>query len=375
MWVQRGSLTSAAAIADLVESAKTAGFNTLFVQVRGRGDAYYASRLEPRGQPLASRDDAFDPLQLVLRSGHAAGLAIHAWVNVNLVSDAEPPRSSMHVTHAHPEWLMVPRDLAEEASRIDRRSDAYLAMLKRYAKAHSDQIEGLYLSPIQPAAVAHTVSVVADIAARYEVDGIHLDYARYPNDDFDYSPGALAQFRSDLWPDLTRGERREYEERARHRPIFYTQMFPQRWHEYRQAKVTELVSRLRTAVKTARPNVVFSAAVWPDPDSAANRRMQNWRYWIESGLLDVVCPMAYTEDLATFRSQVAVARQAAGMRPVWTGIGAFHLSPEAVIEHINAARRLGSDGIVLFSYDNLIPHGSESSTYLSKVAEGAFSQQ
>ena len=52
MWVQRASLTSPASVLSVVETAKASGFNTLIVQVRGRGDAYYASRHEPRAPAL-----------------------------------------------------------------------------------------------------------------------------------------------------------------------------------------------------------------------------------------------------------------------------------------------------------------------------------
>ncbi len=94
--------------------AKNGGFNTLIVQVRGRGDAYYDSRYEPRPALLAKQPASFDPLELMVERAHRAGLKVHAWVNVNLVSDAEPPAARQHIVYLHPEWLMVPRPLAED---------------------------------------------------------------------------------------------------------------------------------------------------------------------------------------------------------------------------------------------------------------------
>ena len=91
LWVVRTSLTSPASVSAMVAAARHAGVNRSFVQVRGRGDAYFASRLEPRPAALASQAASFDPLASVLREGHAAGLAVHAWVNVNLVADAGDP--------------------------------------------------------------------------------------------------------------------------------------------------------------------------------------------------------------------------------------------------------------------------------------------
>ena len=122
MWVQRGSLASPASILAAVEMAKAGRFNTLIVQVRGRGDAYYDSRYEPRPPVLAKQPASFDPLALMLERAHRAGLKVHAWVNVNLISEAEPPAARKHVVYTHPEWLMVPRPLARILSHDESRA-------------------------------------------------------------------------------------------------------------------------------------------------------------------------------------------------------------------------------------------------------------
>jgi uncharacterized lipoprotein YddW (UPF0748 family) len=66
LWVVRDSLASRAAIESVVQRAVANGFNTLFVQVRGRGDAYYTSGIEPRGYGLDALPAAFDPLSTIL---------------------------------------------------------------------------------------------------------------------------------------------------------------------------------------------------------------------------------------------------------------------------------------------------------------------
>ena len=368
LWVQRGSLTSPASINAIVTRAKAGGFNTLIVQVRGRGDAYYHSRHEPRSSLLAKQPDSFDPLELVLERAHRAGLQVHAWINVNLVSDAEPPSSRRHIVYARPEWLMVPRPLAEDLARTNPRNPAYLRRLSDYARARSDRVEGIFLSPIHKGAVDHTLRVVGDIVSRYEVDGIHLDYIRFPNDEFDYSAEVLDEFRSEITSKLSGSERREYASRARGRPLFYTEMFPQRWQEFRRSRLTSLLTRIRSTVKSRRARAMLSAAVFPDSNDAVNRRFQDWVGWLETGLLDAICPMAYTTDPALFRTQIANVEQRAGRRPVWAGIGAYQLSPAATVENIRAARQLGAEGVVLFSYDNL------DNRYVETVAKGAFTE-
>ena len=366
MWIQRGSLATPAGILAAVDMAKAGKFNTLIVQVRGRGDAYYDSRYEPRPPVLAKQPSTFDPLALMLERAHGAGLKVHAWVNVNLISEAEPPSNRKHVVYLHPEWLMVPRPLAEYLSHISPRDPQYLRTLSEYARARSDRVEGIFISPIHKGAVEHATKVIGDIASRYDVDGIHLDYIRYPNDEFDYSAEALDEFRAEITSRVSAAERRDYASRARGRPLFYTEMFPQGWQEFRRARLTALLTKIRATVKSRRSRAMLTAAVFPDANDAANRRFQNWGGWLEAGLLDAICPMAYTTDPALFRTQIANVEHLAGTRPVWAGIGAFQLSPSATIENIRAARQLGAEGIVLFSYDNL------DGKYVDAVAQGAF---
>ena len=366
LWVQRGSLASVSSITAAVDMAKLGGFNTLIVQVRGRGDAFYDSRHEPRPAVLAKQPASFDPLALMIERAHRAGLKVHAWTNVNLVSDADPPAARKHIVYEHPEWLMVPRPLADDLGRMNPRNPQYLRRLSEYARARTDRVEGIFLSPIHKGAADHVVKVIGDIAARYDVDGIHLDYIRFPNDEFDYSAGALNEFRADVASRLTGAERREYASRARGRPLFYTEMFPQGWQDFRRARLTALLTRIRTAVKSRRPRAMLSAAVFPDANDAANRRFQNWSAWLEAGLLDAICPMAYTTNAALFRTQIADVEQRAARRPVWAGIGAYQLSPAATVENIRTARQLGAEGIVLFSYDNL------DARYVASVAREAF---
>jgi len=359
LWVVRTTLTSPAAIERMVDSAAGSGFNTLIVQVRGRGDAYYVGGLDPRPALLAS-DAAFDPLETTIDLAHRRGLRVHAWMNVNLVSGAnELPASRTHVIYRHPEWLMVPRALADDLWSVEPRSPEYLGRLTRYARAQSDDIEGLYLSPISDEAADYTVSVVRDVAVRYQVDGVHLDYVRYPNESFDYSRLALARFRLSVLPALSDADRRKYDGRLGKEPLLYTEAFPERWRAFRAERMTSLMAKLRSAIKDARPGALISAAVAPDAAAAATERLQDWRSWIDARLVDVVCPMAYTTDTSLFALQIANARDVAGGSRVWAGIGAYRLSPAQVTDDIAAARRAGVGGIVLFSYDSLVSSGSD----------------
>jgi uncharacterized lipoprotein YddW (UPF0748 family) len=374
LWVVRTTLASPDAIATMVLSAKASGFNTLLVQIRGRGDAYYQNALEPRPPALAAQP-SFDPLATTIQRAHDAGLKVHAWVNVNLVAGLDLPSAREHVVYRHPEWLMVPKELATDLSRVDPHSPEYAGRLARFARLRPNEIEGVYLSPVTHGAEAYSVSVVRDIVSRYGVDGVHLDYIRYPDENFDYGRETLAAFKHSLAPDLTAADERKYDDRATAEPAIYTRAFPERWRAFRVGRMTDLVVALRNAVKAARPEAVFSAAVTPDQTDAATHRLQDWRSWVDRDLLDVLCPMIYTTDASVFATQVAAAREVVGARhPLWAGIGAYRLSPDQIVENVQAARRIGAGGIILFSYDSLTepPRGPD---FLAQLGRAAFTHQ
>jgi uncharacterized lipoprotein YddW (UPF0748 family) len=267
---------------------------------------------------------------------------------------------------------MVPRALADELSNVDPRSPGYLGRLARSARSQSAEVEGLYLSPVSPESVTYTTSVVRDIAKRYDIDGVHLDYIRYPTSDFDYSRDTLAAFRRSVVADLAVADLRRYDARvAAGGPLVFAQAFPERWRAFRAARLTTLLTSLRAGVRAVRPAALLSAAVIPDPQEAVTHRLQDWRGWLDTGLIDVICPMAYTTDASVFATQIAAAKQAAGSHPLWAGIGAYRLSAEQIVENAQTARRLGVGGIILFSYDSLADP-SHGPGYVSQVGRAAF---
>src|SRR5689334_22211799 len=109
LWVVRNTLTSPEKIHRMIESAAQEGFNTLIVQVRGHGDAYYRSRWEPRAIELKDQPLDFDPLAVTIAEAHQRGLKVHAWLNTSLLANLDAlPDNPRHIFNAHPEWLAVP---------------------------------------------------------------------------------------------------------------------------------------------------------------------------------------------------------------------------------------------------------------------------
>ncbi len=136
--------------------------------------------------------------------------------------------------------------------------------------------------------------------------------------------------------------------------------------------MTALVARLRKTIKSTRPTALVTVAAAPDLQEARDHRLQDWGAWLQAGLVDAVCPMAYTQEPARFAEQISAARDVAGGRAVWAGIGAYRLPAAQTIENIQTARRLGAAGVVLFSYDSLTDARQASPDYLAVVGRSAF---
>jgi len=363
VWVLRSSLTTAESVRTMIQAVSRAGFDTVFLQVRGRGEAYYLSDIEPRTATLAA---GFDPLALAIDLAHDAGLSVHAWVNVNFVaSPVTLPSSAEHVVRRHPEWLMVPRGLAPQLANSDPASPSFLSALARWTRRESATVEGLYLSPVTGAAQAYSVSVIQELVERYPLDGLHLDYIRYPSETFDFSAGALAEFRASRLPLTSDEERARLDQAAARDPLAWTSYLPESWAAFRRERLTELVERIVSAASGARPDIVVSAAVVPDAAEARDRKGQDWAGWARDGLLDVVCPMVYTQDANVFARQVSGVRETVGDVPVWAGVGAYRLTATQAVKHIRLARQSGASGIALFSYDSLASARDGGARYFS----------
>jgi uncharacterized lipoprotein YddW (UPF0748 family) len=338
LWVVRTALVSPESVDRVVDEARDAGFNALFVQVRGRGDAFYRSRLVPRSLLLEKQPPAFDPLARLLGRARARGLQVHVWLNVLLTAGFVGPLPRGHVVARHPEWLMVPQPAA--AAVLQAPPGRWAGLIRDAA----GDIEGHYLSPSAPGVPAHLEAVVRELLRAYAVDGLHLDFIRYPGPDQDYSRAALEGFRP---PSSSGGVFRIAELLAA------PAAEPQAWTDHLRRRLTALTERLTGAARAARPGLLLSAAVVPDEPQAVHEKLQDWPAWIAGGLLDAVCPMAYTPDPRLFRQQVELARARAGARAVWAGVGAYRLTPPAVVERVLAAREAGAAGVVVFSHESL----------------------
>lgn len=303
-----------ASLARIVDSLDRSGFNTIFFQARGRGDALYRPGLEPWSDVLtgaAGRDPGWDPLEFILGEAHRRGMEVHAWMNVYFVRGApgRPPRTvPPHVIDAHPGW----------------------------ARFHDDR---WWLDPGEPAVSDFLVAVVEDLARRYDVDGIHLDYIRYPGRNFD--------------------DRESYARHGRGIPR----------DDWRRANVTGFLERVRASLRGIRPLLKLGAApigIYRNPPGIRGLESyadvyQDTRRWIALGLLDYVVPQLYWpigggKGDPDFAAMAEEWRAVATGCQLYLGIGSYKEEVRAQTDLlVAAARGSGADGQAFFRWSSIAP--------------------
>jgi uncharacterized lipoprotein YddW (UPF0748 family) len=339
-------LEEPARIRALTEDARRLGATDLFVQVYRGGRAWFDSSLADDAPYRAIRTSAgTDTLADLITRAHDAGLRVHAWVNtLSLASNRNAP---------------IVRELGRDVVVSDRRGRSILDFPKldvpppdrTYYRMGTPAV---WLDPGAPGVAERLAETFAELVRRYpELDGVHLDHARYP-DVLPFSPGS----RFGVGLDFGYGapsRARFREQTGLEAPMGRSLANATAWDEWRRDQVTELVRKVRAAVGAVSPEIQLSAAVWTYADRAYLAMGQDWRRWLEEGLLDLAVPMTYTRDdrilgyhARSFASAVDGAR-------IWVGMGTwlFASQPERALEQIRIARTAGTAGEALFSYDSI----------------------
>ncbi|MCK5785038.1 MAG: family 10 glycosylhydrolase [Candidatus Sabulitectum sp.] len=320
-WVVRDGLSSPEEIDDLLARAQAAGANGIMVQVVGRAEAYYLSDLIPP----ANFSGFEDPLQYVIQKAGPMGMEVHAWVNAYLVWSAPwEPESPDHIYHTHPEWF---------TSHSNGRSSRSYTQ----EQAEAAGLVGATLSPAFPGVRNFITDIAVEIAENYNVQGIHLDYIRYPNSSFGYSSGELELFEIDTGS--SPGED------------------PELWSTWRQQQVTETVATVRAALRSTDPGILLSCAVMANPYSAASEFSCPWQSWISEGIVDFVCPMAYTSSPERALELAATTTSVHPEKVVY-GIGVWNQTVTNALRGAQEALSLGAGGVCVFSLNSL-PAGTE----------------
>jgi uncharacterized lipoprotein YddW (UPF0748 family) len=330
----------------LIDDARALGATDLFVQVYRGGRAWYASqRADTEPYARTWRRGERDALAALLDDAHAAGLRVHAWVNVlALAANAEAP---------------ILRDLGRDAAAVDQKGRSVLDY-PGFEVPEPDRAwyrmgtPAVWLDPAAPGVAEWLAETFAELVASYPaLDGLHLDYVRYP-DTLPYPPGL--RFGVGLSFGFGALSRERFQrENALEAPFGAALANANRFDDWRREKLTELVAGIAARVRAARPGVAVSAAVIADRERAYLVDFQHWAGWLDRGLVDFAVPMLYTRDPELLRHGVEELVGLARSRSLWVGLGAWLFADEpqgavAQLERVAAEPQLGS---ALFSWDSI----------------------
>ncbi len=288
---------------DILDQLQATGINTVIFQTRIRSTVAYPSAIEPwdgafTGTP--GQRPLYDPLRFAIDACHERGMELHAWV------------------------VAFPICKVQAAKQLGRR--ALPNVHPELCRRAGDQ---WMMDPGVPATADYIASICKEIVSLYDVDGIHLDYIRYPES-------------SIPWDD---------------RATFRKYGAGRNLAQWRRENVTRVVRRVHDVVRAERPWVKLSCspvgkyADLPRQSSygwnARDAVSQECQDWLRDGLMDALFPMMYFDGKHFYPFAHDWAANAAG-RPVVPGLGIYFLSPReknwplsVVTRQLAATRSLG----------------------------------
>ena len=231
-------------VARIVEKAKRAGINTLVVDVKPLiGEVLYKSKLAPRlGEVKGFTYPAdFDLLRAMIEEGHAAGIKVHA--NINVFSEGH--RQFMRGPgFGKPDWQVVLQETEDGKTVFRRMADSKTASF------------GLFVNPIGPAR-EYELGIIREIMGGYEVDGIIFDRMRYPNLQGDFSD--LSRERFTAWLGVDRLDWPDDVFRLSDKPI--EGRYYREWLEWRALQIKDFASEAAALSRSIRPAAQVSVYV------------------------------------------------------------------------------------------------------------------
>lgn len=302
----------------IAREAKEMGLNALFVHVRPFSDALYPSALFPWSHLLTGeqgKNPGFDPLAFMVDCAHSLGLEFHAWINPLRVKTAETPKALA----ANNPYSVLQADCP------------YYFM---------EWEGGVYLDPAYPYVRSLIADGAAEIAEKYEVDGIHFDDYFYPAEDASLDSEAYALYMETVETPL---------------PLL----------EWRRANISALVAEVYAKVKKARPQAVFGISPQGNIENDENMGADVQAWCASPGYVDYICPqlyysfeneaLGYAEALAQWQALPRHENLAlyAGLALYKAGTdadgGTWLLSDDIIRRQIEAARASQCSGVVLYS--------------------------
>ncbi len=315
----------------LIDFASRAGINTLFVQVYRQNKAWFPSKVADSSAYEKYRDTlSEDPLTYLIRQAHRRRIQVHAWLN--LLSLAQNQDSAFLKKYGTD---VLTRNLKDKKKLSDYLIDAQYFLEPGDVRVRGD------LSKI----------LVELLRAYPDLDGIQLDYIRYPDMEphYGYTQNNIERFKKATGLRIVDEEGRA-------------------WKEWKRAQVTELLTLLVKTARALRPGIRVSATGCMPYVRAYYEAYQDWPSWVNSGLIDFVTLMDYSPDPGEFKRWLAVAKEKVrDLSKVKVGVGAYKLvhSPKNFDREVHSLEELSMTGAI-FHYGSLLENPELSSIVIRK---------
>jgi uncharacterized lipoprotein YddW (UPF0748 family) len=336
MWLDRGTIVKARSEADLAkvfDRMADAGINTVFFETLNASYPIYPSHIAPEQNPLTK---GWDPLASGVKLAHERGMELHAWMwmfaaaNQNHNLKLNQPQDYLGpVLSVHPDW-----------ANLDNKGNIFEKSAARKA----------FFDPANPAVKRYLTLLLEEVATRYQVDGIQIDYIRYPfqnpNNNYTYGYGVAS--------------RQQFQSLTGVDPIELTpshELWSQ-WNKFRIDQIDNFVADISQRLKQKRPDLTLSAAVFPIArHERLSKIQQNWEEWVKKEWIDLLVPMTYannTEELAQ-KSQAILDRSQEGSTLFLPGIRLLNLPDFITMDQMQLLRNSSFGGYALFATENLQP--------------------
>jgi len=259
-----------------IDNIAKAGFNAIYLETFYHGFTIYPNS---RYVPIRPEMNETDYLRFYIEEAHKRGIEVHAWIEVfywEVDTKDYPQFPKTPLFTKHPSWRLIMRN--GKTSEKDE-------------KAH------IFANPANPEVQKFLAAYVKEMLTKYPLDGINLDYVRYPIgfQDGGYDSATLKAFQ----------KIHKYDPRSV--AINSKDAKWQKWVEYREEQVLKTVALIKKARDNARPKAVLSAAIFPGPAEARytlDSHFQNWREMMKRDLLDTIIPMSYAYGISGIEKEV-----------------------------------------------------------------------
>ncbi|WP_234300945.1 glycoside hydrolase family 10 protein [Sphaerospermopsis aphanizomenoides] len=333
VWLDRGTIVKAgneAGLAPIFDRLALAGINTVFFETVNASYTIYPSQVAPQQNPLIQD---WDPLAVAVKLAHERGMELHAWVwtfaagnrRHNEIIGVSPDYPGP-VLAANPNW-----------ANYDQRGQMIPAGQTKP-----------FLDPANPQVREYLLKLYAEIVTRYQVDGLHLDYIRYPFQDpfsgrtYGYGKAAREKFQQQTGVDPLKISPNQ-------RDLW------QKWTAFRTEQVDSFVGEVAQMLRQKRSYLVLSVAVFPLAEyERVQKIQQHWEVWARRGDIDLVVPMTYALDTPRFQrlAEPWIHSTKLGSTLLVPGIRLLSLPSVGAFDQLQLLRDLPVSGYALFAAEN-----------------------